>query len=172
MEVTLCICNLNVLTLVWPHNERDGVSNHRRLDCLFNRLLRLRSKKTSKLCVTGLWEGNAPMTGGFSSQRASNTENVSDWWRQHGLYLWNPESHWWKINYSHIAIFLLAEDLSKQQKSKSALGLSSDRVVPFIEVSRIILANTIIYISVDFITSWLIIGFNWLGDRPVNSKLW
>ena len=32
------------------------------------------SKKTSKLIITGLCEGNPPMTGGFPSQRASNTE--------------------------------------------------------------------------------------------------
>ena len=57
--------------LLWRHNERDGVSNHRCLDCLLNRLFRRRSKKTSKLCVTGLCEGNPPVTGGFPSQRAS-----------------------------------------------------------------------------------------------------
>ena len=43
-------------TLQWRHNESDGVSNHRRLDCLLNRLFRRRSKKTSKPRVTGpLW---------------------------------------------------------------------------------------------------------------------
>ena len=51
------------------HNERDGVSNHRRLDCLLNRLFRHRWKKTSKLCVTGLCVGNSPVTGEFPSQR-------------------------------------------------------------------------------------------------------
>ena len=44
-------------TLQRRHNERDDVSNYRRLDCLFNRLLRRRSKKTSKLRVTGLSVG-------------------------------------------------------------------------------------------------------------------
>ena len=58
------------------HNERDGVSNYRRLDCLLNRLSSRRSKKTSKLRVTGLCEGNPPVTGGFPSQMAV-TENVS-----------------------------------------------------------------------------------------------
>ena len=58
------------------HNKRDGVSNHRRHDCLLNRLFTRRSKKTSKLRVTGLCEGNLPMTGGFSSQRSSNAEKV------------------------------------------------------------------------------------------------
>ena len=51
--------------LQWRHNEHNGVSNHHRLDCLHNRLLRRRSKKTSKLCVTGLCEGNTPVTGEF-----------------------------------------------------------------------------------------------------------
>ena len=50
------------LTLQWRHNERNGVSNHRRFDCLLNRLFRRRSKKTSKLRVTGLCEGNSPVT--------------------------------------------------------------------------------------------------------------
>ena len=31
--------------LQWRHNMRDGVSNHRRLGCLLNRLFRRRSKK-------------------------------------------------------------------------------------------------------------------------------
>ena len=39
---------------------RGGVSNHRRIDGLHNRLFGLRSKKTSKLRVTGLCEGNSP----------------------------------------------------------------------------------------------------------------
>ena len=39
-----------------------------------------RSKKTSKLCVTGLCEGNSPVTGQFTAQRASNVEDVSSWY--------------------------------------------------------------------------------------------
>ena len=41
-----------------------------------NRLLRRRSKKTSKLRVIGLCEGNSPVTGEFPAQMASNAENV------------------------------------------------------------------------------------------------
>ena len=59
------------------HNERDGVLNHRCLDCLLNRLFKRRSMKTSKLRVTGLCEGNSPVTGEFPAQRASNAENLS-----------------------------------------------------------------------------------------------
>ena len=56
----------------WRHNERDGVSNHQPHDCLLNRLFRRRSKKTSKLRVTGLCAGNSPVTCEFPAQRASN----------------------------------------------------------------------------------------------------
>ena len=62
-------------SLEWPHNERDGVSNPRRPECLLNGLLRRRSKKKSKLRV--------PVIGGFPSQRARDAENVSIWWRHH-----------------------------------------------------------------------------------------
>ena len=58
----------------------SGIAPHRCLHCLLNRLFRCRSKKTSKLCVTRLCEGNTPVTSGFSSQRTSNDENVSIWW--------------------------------------------------------------------------------------------
>ena len=70
--------------LGWRHNERDGVSNHQPHDCLLNRLFGRRSKKTSKLRVTGLCAGNSPGTGEFPAQMASNAENVSIWWRHHG----------------------------------------------------------------------------------------
>ena len=59
------------MTLQWCHNEWDGISNHQPHDCLLNCLCR--SKKISKLCVTGLCVGNSPVTGEFPTQRASNT---------------------------------------------------------------------------------------------------
>ena len=43
----------------------------------------LYSEETSKLRVTGLCAGNSPGTGEFPTQMASNTENVSIWWRYH-----------------------------------------------------------------------------------------
>ena len=61
-------------TLQWRHNECDCISNHRRLECLLNRLFRSRSKKTSKLRVTGLCKGNSAVTGEFPAQKSSNTE--------------------------------------------------------------------------------------------------
>ena len=54
-----------------------------RLHCLLNCRFRRRSKKTSKLRITGLCAGNSPVTGEFPAQKASNVENVSIWWCHH-----------------------------------------------------------------------------------------
>ena len=40
-------------------------------------------KKQSEHRVTDLCVGNSPMSGEFPTQRASNAENVSIWWRHH-----------------------------------------------------------------------------------------
>ena len=61
-QAKIPLCCLRV-ALLWRHNGRDSVSNHQPHDCLLNRLFRRRSKKTSKLCVTGLCAGNSPWTG-------------------------------------------------------------------------------------------------------------
>ena len=49
----------NGWTLQWRHNVRGSISNHQPHDCFLNRLFRCRSKKTSKLRVTGLCVGNS-----------------------------------------------------------------------------------------------------------------
>ena len=54
--------------MTYSNDEHDDASNHRRLDCY--RFFRLRSKKISKLRVTGLCEWNSPVTGEFPAQRA------------------------------------------------------------------------------------------------------
>ena len=69
------------ISLQWRHNEHNGVSNHQPHDCLLNRLFRHRSRKTSKLRFTGFCEGISPVTGEFPTQRVSNADNVSIWWR-------------------------------------------------------------------------------------------
>ena len=58
------------LSLQWRHKGGDSVSNHQPHNCLLNRLFRRRSKKTSKLRVTGLCG-------------ASTTENASIRWCHH-----------------------------------------------------------------------------------------
>ena len=76
------------ISLLWRHNDCDGVSNHQPYDCLLNRLFRRRWKKTSKVRFTGLCAGNSPVTGEFPAQMASNAENVSIWWRYHDQNEW------------------------------------------------------------------------------------
>ena len=60
--------------LLWRHNGHDGVSNHQSHECSLNRPSRRRSKKTSKLRITGLCAWNSPETGEFPAQMASNAE--------------------------------------------------------------------------------------------------
>ena len=67
----LCLV-MKSYALQWRHNRRDSVSIHPPHDCLCNRLFRRKSKKT-------------PVTGEFPAQMASNAENVSIWWRHHGI---------------------------------------------------------------------------------------
>ena len=50
------------LIITVTSNGRDGVSNHQPHGCLLNRVFMRRSKKTSKLRVTGLCAGNSPVT--------------------------------------------------------------------------------------------------------------
>ena len=81
-----------IMDAMASHQPRDCL-----LNCIFKRLLRRRSKKTSMVRVTGLCAGNSPVTGEFPAQKASNAENVSIWWRHHDisstncwvLYLWD-----------------------------------------------------------------------------------
>ena len=69
------ICSgIFIITLQWRHNDCNGASNHRRLEGLLDRLFGRRSKKTSKLHLTG------PVTGEFPAPRASI------WWRHHGIW--------------------------------------------------------------------------------------
>ena len=70
-DPVLCTGTLYIryTSLEWRHNERDGVSNHQRLDCIFNRLFWRSSKEAPKLRVTGLCEGNSTVTGEFPAQR-------------------------------------------------------------------------------------------------------
>ena len=76
---------IDSVPLRWRHNGLNSVSNHQPHDCVLNRLFRRRSKKTSKLGVTGL-----------CAQRASSAENVTIWWRHHALLIRNKgKMHFW-----------------------------------------------------------------------------
>ena len=78
----MCVADINILkwaSLQWRHNGHDGVPTHQHHDCLLNRLFRRRLKKTSKLRVTDICDGNSPVTGEFPAQMASDAETVSIW---------------------------------------------------------------------------------------------
>ena len=70
------------------HNERDGVSNHRRLHCLLNRLFGEDQRKHQISASLAFFAGIqrwlvTPLT------KVSNAENVSIWWHHHGsAYSW------------------------------------------------------------------------------------
>ena len=85
-NVTAAKQNKISASLLWRHNDRGGVSDHQLHDCLLSRLFRRRSKKTSKIRVTGLCVGNSPGTGEFPAQMASNSGNASIWWRHHDTF--------------------------------------------------------------------------------------
>ena len=74
---------LGYTSLQWRHNGHDGVSFTSLMVVYSTVYYGRRSKKTSKLCVTGLCAGNSPVTCEFQAQMASNMENVSIWWRHH-----------------------------------------------------------------------------------------
>ena len=76
---------MSACALRWRHDGRVVVSNHQPRDCSLKRPFRRRSK----LRDTGLCAGNSPMTGEFPAQMASHAENVSIWWRHHGLFTVN-----------------------------------------------------------------------------------
>ena len=99
--VTFCYWPTLSIFLQWRHNGSDGVSNNQPRDCSLKRSFGCRSKNAPKLPVTGLFQGNSPMTGEFLAQRASNVENVSIWWRHHVLktILWGPSN---MCVYSHL----------------------------------------------------------------------
>ena len=80
-----CTTGYFLFTLQWHQTKCNGISNHQCLNCLITGLFRHRSKKASKVHVTGLCEGNSPVTGKFSVQRASDTENISICWHHHDV---------------------------------------------------------------------------------------
>ena len=83
LDFILFICATTLktcFTLQRRHNGCDGVWNHQPHDYFLRRLFTRRSTKTSKLRVTGLCEGNLPVTGVFPAQMTSNEDNLSIWW--------------------------------------------------------------------------------------------
>ena len=81
-------------TLWWRHNERDGVSNHRRYstDC----------SGVDQRKKTGLCEGNSPVTGEFPHKGPVTRKCIhfmTSSWKSNetGLSLWKNMSHMWRL---------------------------------------------------------------------------
>ena len=108
------------VALQWRHNGRDSVLNHQPCECLLSRLIRRRSKKTSKLRVTGFCAGNSPETGEFAAQRARNAENVSIWWRHRGV-MDNLKRH--DANITPLWSCIIWQYLRKIQEPDFTIGL-------------------------------------------------
>ena len=122
---------LDLIPFQWRHNDHDGVSNHQPHDCLPNRLFMRRSKKTSKLCFTGLCEGNSPVTGELPTRRASNAENNSIWWRHHAN--WSRINEYSAFSKSFVSLcklqwnFFIIQTFSKKKILKRAFYISPAR---------------------------------------------
>ena len=122
--------------LRWRHNGRDSVSNHQSHDCLLNRLFRRRSKKTSKLRVTGLCVGNSPGTGEFPAQMASNAENVSIWCRHHVRY--HQERQKWHHGYTWVSTNMIVNGytiivyFTSENRVSREVHCLSNLVYPFV----------------------------------------
>ena len=65
--------------LQWGHNERDGVSNHMRPDCWLPINAGAFQRKHQLDFVRGIHRW-------LPTQKASNEENISIWWRRHAMY--------------------------------------------------------------------------------------
>ena len=83
-NILLWLCSFAWL-LTWRHNGHDGVSNHQPHDCLLNSFSgadqRKHQSSPSVAFVRGIHRGPANSI----AQMASNVENVSIWWRHHGI---------------------------------------------------------------------------------------
>ena len=94
-----------IWTLQWRHAGHDGVSNHQTYDHLFSRLFRSRSKKTSKLRVTGFcagihrWPVNSPHKWPITRIMFPGDDVIMDIWNGTsccGRQGWNRQmTIWW-----------------------------------------------------------------------------
>ena len=78
-------------TLQRCHNEHSGVSNHSLLDCLLSLLFQAKIKKHHTPYYWHLWQ--EPTGDRWIPLTASNTGNVSIWWRHHTYPSPSPTHH-------------------------------------------------------------------------------
>ena len=72
----------SVFTLAMSH-DHHGISNYLPMECLFNSLLRLTTKKHQRSALLSTL--NLPVISGFPSQWESNMEIASIWWHRNAF---------------------------------------------------------------------------------------
>ena len=102
----------NFVMIGWWEHSQKGVTDRQtdrrtdgQTDWTIHRAAWLQLK-TSKPCITGLYEGNSPVTDGFPSQMASNAEIVSIWWRHHGYVAYSTFPELYPCLLQCVAIFI------------------------------------------------------------------
>ena len=82
-----------------------------------------RSKKISKLCVTGFCAGKSPGTGEFPAQMTSYAENASIWWRHHDVFERFGPGTWISVNMIIIYVaHICINKITNQEKIKITSG--------------------------------------------------
>ena len=130
------------IVLQWRHTERDGVSNHKRLECLLNRLFKHISKKTLKLRFIGFVRGIHRWPVDSPQKRP-----VTRKW----LHSMTPS--WWRM----IAIYAILEHIIKMKLWQiiHVLGVQINYVVNCFRIVQLWLKLSIqcqIYDMITFIT--------------------
>ena len=126
--------------LQWRHHELDGVSNHQHHDCLFNCLFRRRSKKTSKLRVTGLCAGNSPGTGKCFHFRTSSCR----WWYR--------RLSWWQHTVPQVTAKLASWQLLVVITGSGRMACSF-KYNPNSDAQYVLLTTTDIWMQINLVTS-------------------
>ena len=92
-----------MLPLQWRHEEKERLKSPA-VQLFTQRFIQAQIKETSKLGVPGRCEGNSPVTDKFPAQSASNAENVSIWWRHHGILLYHRLSENCAAHTGHLSV--------------------------------------------------------------------
>ena len=91
LVLTICVS----LPKICPSNNVTyDVSNYRQFGCLFNSLLKLITKQTSKVRITARLWGNPLVIDGFSSQMTSNLESI--------MMSWHLNDYWGSSQYRYV----------------------------------------------------------------------
>ena len=122
------------------------------LTSLLNRLFRRRSKKTSKLRVTGLCAGNSPITGEFPA-RTRKMFSFDFAIMIYGTGIWMHDSFTsrilWTIGTSgRFCLSHQMSDINNSLRSTIIRSIELESVFPFHEKYRI--DNVYIYVSIRF----------------------